>query len=76
MSDKLPQISGERMTRVLVKLGFKLKHQTGSHMKFVKTERGVSTILIVYQHHTLKKGSLSRMLNRLHLSTKEFKELL
>ena len=77
MSSKLPQISGERLARVLVKLGFVLVNQKGSHMKFVKEyDNKTKETIMVYAHHTVKKGTLARILDQLNISVEELKSLL
>jgi len=76
MSNKLPQISGERMGRVLMKLGFILANQRGSHMKFIRPRGTSKEIIMVYEHHTIKKGKLSAILGQLELTVEEFKKLL
>lgn len=60
--DKLPQISGKEMGRILVRLGFYLKSQKGSHMKFVRERDIKREILIVPNHRVLSKGTLNDIL--------------
>lgn len=76
MPDKLPQISGERMGRVLTKLGFVLVNQRGSHMKFVRGSGPSKETIMIYAHHTLKKGTLSSMIDQLDLTIEKLKSLL
>ena len=64
------------MVRVLVKLGFILVHQKGSHMKFERTSRGKKETIVFYNHHTVKKGILTNIIDQLGLSVEELKELL
>ncbi len=65
------------MGRVLVKLGFVLVNQKGSHMKFVKeySNKTKETIML-YAHHTIKKGTLARMLDQLNIDVEKLKSLL
>ncbi len=75
MGDKLPQISGERLGRVLLKLGFVLLSQRGSHMKFVRNINLSKEIMIVPNHKILKKGMLGNLLKQLKLSVEGLREL-
>ena len=76
MSSVLPQISGAKMGKILVRLGFELRSQEGSHMKYQKIENNIKIILIIPKHKTLKKGTLSGILNHLEITPIELKKLL
>lgn len=65
MSVKLPLISGERLIKILVRKGFSIKRQTGSHVVLQKGEAVFSVPL----HDELKKGTLKAILNQSGLST-------
>lgn len=73
---KLPQISGKDMGRVLTRLGFYLRSQKGSHMKFVRVEDGRKEIIIVPNHKVLRKGTLDSIVKKLNMRIGEFKKLL
>lgn len=64
------------MGRVLVKLGFVLVNQKGSHMKFVKQSGKNKESIMLYTHHTLAKGTLSGIMDQLNLTPEELKKLL
>lgn len=73
---EIPQVSGKQTGRVLTRLGFELKSQHGSHMKFVrKTDLGTETV-VVPNHQVLRKGTLHSILKYLKLDLKRFKDLL
>jgi len=55
---KLPQISGEKLVKILIKEGFVLLSQKGSH---IKLKRGEVTI-IVPNHKELRKGTLGNII--------------
>lgn len=74
--DKLPQISGRQMGRVLLQLGFVLRSEKGSHVKFIRMRGNFREIIIVPDHKILKKGTLNGILKRLRLSKKDLKNLL
>jgi predicted RNA binding protein YcfA (HicA-like mRNA interferase family) len=59
MSVKLPVISGERMIKILVRKGFSVRRQAGSH---VVLQRGF-VVFSVPLHEELKKGTLKAILN-------------
>lgn len=76
MSAKLPQISGKEMSRVLIRLGFQLRHRKGSHMKFVKFHSVGKEVIIVPDHKYLRKGTLHGILQKLNVNMEKFQELL
>ncbi|MGH9789796.1 MAG: type II toxin-antitoxin system HicA family toxin [Candidatus Acidiferrales bacterium] len=73
---KLPNISGARAIRALVRAGFVVLRQQGSHVSLEKitAERTVKTV--VPQHSSLDKGTLSRILKQAGLTIEQFLELL
>lgn len=73
---KLPQVSGKRTGRVLVRLGFSLKSQKGSHMKFTRFVFGREETIVIPNHKILRKGTLNDILAKLNMSVVEFKKLL
>lgn len=73
---KLPQISGKDMGRILIRLGFKLKSQKGSHMKFIRSTRYGEEVMVVPNHKIIRKGTLSSILKHLNLDIDKIKELL
>lgn len=73
---KLPQISGKEMSRVLLRFGFELKNQKGSHMKFIKNHAYGKEIIIVPNHKTLRPGTLANILGKLNLNAEKLKELI
>lgn len=76
MANKLPQISGKELSRVLIKIGFEFKNQNGSHIKFVKNSKFNKEIIIIPNHKTIRKGTLNNILKKINLSKNRFNELL
>ena len=76
MADKLPQLSGKSMGRLLVRLRFDLKSQKGSHMKYVRDENGVREVIIVPNHKVLRKGTLHDILKKANIRADNLKELM
>lgn len=72
----MPQISGKEMGRILVRLGFQLRSQKGSHMKFIKKHDYGKETIVIPNHKTLRIGTLANILSKLNLSTEKLKELL
>lgn len=55
------------MGRILVRLGFYMKSQKGSHMKFVRERDMRKEIVIVPDHKVLQKGTLNDILKKVDL---------
>lgn len=72
MSPKLPIISGDKLIKSLVKKGFVVRRQTGSHIVMQK-ERIVFAVPL---HKELKKGTLRRILKQAEISIEELAELI
>ena len=64
--DKLPQISGKDLCRVLEKEGYIFVRQTGSHKIYQKTSsEGTITVPVpVHSNKPLKKGTLYNILKK------------
>lgn len=74
---KLPQVSGEKTIKALLKIGFTLVHQRGSHVKLVRIKNGEKQTVIVPLQKVLKKGTLRNgILRPLNLSADDFVKLL
>lgn len=73
--NKIPRISGKEMARVLVHLGFQLKNQKGSHMKFIKKHSYGKEVVIVPNHKMLRPGTLANILGKLNLNIEKLKDL-
>ena len=67
MSVKLPVISGEQLIKILVRNGFSVRRQAGSHVVLLKG----SIVFSVPLHDELKKGTLKAILNQSGLSVED-----
>lgn len=76
MANKLPQVSGKELSRVLIKLGFEFKNQNGSHIKFVKKNEYGKEIIIIPNHKIIRKGTLNNVLKKINLTKNKLNELL
>ena len=75
MGGKLPIVSGREVARVLIRLGFALKSQKGSHMKFIRTSERGRQIIIVPLHKALRKGTLHTILKEVGLDVDALQSL-
>lgn len=74
---RLPQVSGREVVKALQKDGFLVVSQKGSHIKIQKLRPPAGRItIIIPDHKTLKKGTLSAILHQAGLTLPRFLELL
>jgi predicted RNA binding protein YcfA (HicA-like mRNA interferase family) len=62
VSPKLPQVSGDALVRLLIRLGYEVSHQRGSHVQLRKSFSSGEHRITVPAHKTLAKGTLSDIL--------------
>lgn len=75
MSPKLPVVRAHDFIKALLKAGFVVDRQRGSHVILLNEENGVR--LVVPKHHKdLKRGLLSGLLRRAGLSIEDLIKLL
>ncbi len=72
---KLPVISGKKLTKALNKIGYKIDHQTGSHLILRLKEKPFTRVTIP-NHKVIQKGTLNAILKQVDLTTIELKKLL
>ena len=72
---KLPVVSGQDLISVLVKAGFDVHHQRGSHI-ILKQTAAPFTRLSVPNHRELKRGLLVAVIREAGLTREQFLELL
>ena len=71
---QLPRVSGRDLVKVLERVGFRRKHQKGSHI-VMRRESPFSQV-VVPDHKELHKGTLRNILNRAGLGVGELRRLL
>jgi predicted RNA binding protein YcfA (HicA-like mRNA interferase family) len=71
---KLPRISGRNCVAALLKAGFKIKRQHGSHI--ILRRDSPFTQVVVPDHKELDTGTLRAILRQAGVSPEEFQELL
>ena len=64
------------MGRALTRLGFYLKSQRGSHIKYVRERDIGKDIVIVPNHRVIRKGTLNTILKKIDVDVATLKELL
>jgi predicted RNA binding protein YcfA (HicA-like mRNA interferase family) len=70
----LPQLSGRECVKALMKAGFYMKRQQGSHM-ILRREEPFAQV-VVPDHKKLDRGTLRAIIRQSGLSTEEFLKLL
>lgn len=64
---RLPQVSGEDVSRLLQSLGYVLERQRGSHARFKLMDKRGTHFVTVPMHKTIAKGTLNDLLSRVSL---------
>jgi len=72
---KLPVISGKKVVKSLSKIGYKIDHQTGSHI-ILRQKDEPHRRLTIPNHKELAKGTLRAIIRQSGLARDEFLELL
>ena len=63
---KIPRdISGEELTKLLKKYGYKVNRKTGSHIRLVSKFKDEEHNITVPDHHPIKIGTLNNILSDL-----------
>ncbi|GBE19612.1 YcfA-like protein [archaeon BMS3Abin17] len=72
---KLPRISGQKIVKILSKVGFNVSRQKGSHIILTKqTETGKRGV-VVPNHKEIDKGTLLEIIRQAGLKRDEFLNL-
>jgi predicted RNA binding protein YcfA (HicA-like mRNA interferase family) len=71
MSERLPVVSGKEFVRMLERLGWVVRRQTGSHI-MISRDNGQRTISVP-NHRMLDKGILHSLIKQAGLTTQEFR---
>jgi predicted RNA binding protein YcfA (HicA-like mRNA interferase family) len=72
---KSPIISGKRLVKRLLRNGFILVRQKGSHCFISRLDNSVFTVVPVHANQDLGKGLLLQILDDLNLSVEQFQNL-
>ena len=76
MSQRLPRISGEVVVKALIKIGYNVVRQKGSHLRLKDSDNPSHKPITVPLHKSIKPGLLQRIIKDAGLSVDEFIELL
>lgn len=76
MSPKLPIITPKQLISALLKAGFIIHHQKGSHVTLKQTGSPNRRVVVAIHNKDLKKGTLSSILKDADLTIDEINELL
>lgn len=68
---KLPQISGKELIKKLMKFGFVVTRQRGSHVRLEKNTKEKTIKITVPNHPLLKKGTLNSIIKASELKEEE-----
>ena len=68
-------VSGEKMVKVLAKIGFLFVSQKGSHAKLKRITDNGTEMIIVPMHNELTPGTFRNILKMAKLSLEEFDKL-
>ena len=72
---KLPVLSGQELCKILAKVGYRIDHQTGSHI-ILRNENPPHRRLTVPMHREIAKGTLRAIIRQAGLNRSEFLDLL
>jgi predicted RNA binding protein YcfA (HicA-like mRNA interferase family) len=64
---KRPVVSGEKLLKVLVRLGYEIIQQRGSHVRLRKPTAAVDHNITVPLHDELAKGTLNDILSQVSI---------
>lgn len=71
MSVSVPALTPRDVERVLLKIGFGLDRQRGSHRVYVQTATN-RTVIVPWHNRDLKRGTLGSIIKGTGLTTEEF----
>jgi len=74
--DSLPILKPQELVRALLRGGFYIHHQTGSHARLLHRTRPELKVTVPIHSKDIPKGTLRRILRQADLTMEEFMELL
>jgi len=76
MPGKLPVLKAKEVVRLLLRAGFYVHHQTGSHARLLHEDRPELRVTVPIHSKDVPPSLLKRILKQADLSEEEFLELL
>jgi predicted RNA binding protein YcfA (HicA-like mRNA interferase family) len=73
---KIPSLSGREILRVLLKAGFYIHHQSGSHARLFHTKRPEPRVTIPIHNKDLPEKTLKSILKQADIKEADFLKLL
>ena len=68
---RLPMVTSNRLVRTLERLGFRKKHQKGSHL-FMEHADGRATVIPMHKGEDIGRGLLRKILRDIRMEPTEF----
>ena len=75
MSDKLPVLKAKEVVRALLRAGFYIHHQTGSHARLLHSTRPEVRVTVPIHSKDIPVSLLKRILRQASLTAEEFLKL-
>jgi predicted RNA binding protein YcfA (HicA-like mRNA interferase family) len=76
MADKLAVLTAKEVVGALLKAGFYIHHQTGSHARLLHTTQPEARVTVPIHPRDIPPSLLKRILGQASLSEEEFAELI
>ncbi len=76
MSSQLPSLTGKDVVRVVRRLGFEFRRQTGSHAIYVRPTDHARVVIPMHSGVAIKRKTLRSIIDDLKLSVEGFSSLL
>ena len=74
--DSLPVIKPRKTISALLRAGFYIHHQTGSHVRLVHETKSDVKVTVPIHSKDIPKGTLRRIIKQADLTVEEFLQLL
>ena len=72
----LPTVKAKELVRALLKMGFFVDHQKGSHARLIHSQQPSRKVTIPMHNKDLPKGALRNILRQAEISVDELKKYL
>ena len=72
---KLPRISGQKLVKIFLKIGYLADHQTGSHI-ILRHKNPPHRRITIPNHPEIAKGTLLSIIRQSGLTREEFENML
>ena len=76
MAEKLPVLKAKEVVRALLRGGFYIHHQTGSHARLLHSTKPELHVTVPIHAKDIPASLLKRILRQASLSEEEFQELI